>query len=341
MESPEPASPPPRPRSLRPAPASEPFEQRATGVWSTGERLTWLSGLVLMLSSLMGWYTSEQAGDGINTAVIGWHTGWLGKAVFFLGLAMLLLAGLREAGIQLPASLPASLFVIAIGALATIFVLIRVISIPDEFFFAGRGVGIFVALAAAVAAIVAGLLLAADELITGEAGFPPCRPLLKQTRFPRCGSAGHKPGSADEASFGEGRLGPAVATPREVASASNVAESAQHFPRNLLREKLFRGLDQLLGVEGLADEAADASGVGLGELALVDLAAEHQHRDRADPVLLLDAAEHLPAVHARHHHVEEDQVGRLLLERAQALLGVACLADDVALELEVGAHVLA
>ena len=164
VESPEPAPPPTPPRSVRPMPPTERYEQREPGVWSTGERLTWVSGLVLMLSSLMGWYTSEQAGDGITTAVIGWHTGWLGKAVFFLGLAMLLLAALREAGIQLPASLPESLFVIAIGALATIFVVIRVISIPDEFFFASRGVGIFVALAAAIAAIIAGLLLAGDEL---------------------------------------------------------------------------------------------------------------------------------------------------------------------------------
>ena len=120
---------------------------------------------------LMGWYTSEQAGDGITTAVIGWHTGWLGKAIFFLG-TMLLLAALREAGIQLPASLPESLFVIAIGALATIFVVIRVISIPDEFFFASRGVGIFVALAAAITAIIAGLLAGGDVLDRGKPGFP-------------------------------------------------------------------------------------------------------------------------------------------------------------------------
>jgi len=43
-------------------------------------------------------------------------------------------------------------------------VVIRVISIPDEFFFAGRGVGIWVALIAALATIAAGLLLAGEEL---------------------------------------------------------------------------------------------------------------------------------------------------------------------------------
>ena len=38
---------------------------------------------------------------------------------------------LREAGIELPPAIPESLVVIAIGAVATIFVLIRLISIPD------------------------------------------------------------------------------------------------------------------------------------------------------------------------------------------------------------------
>jgi hypothetical protein len=117
-----------------------------------------------MLSALTGWYTGRETGDGIQIAVIGWHTGTLGKLVFFLGLALVLLTGLREAGIQLPASVPESLVVISIGSLATVFVLIRLISIPDKFFFAGRGVGIWIALVAALGAIAAGLLLASEEL---------------------------------------------------------------------------------------------------------------------------------------------------------------------------------
>ena len=53
---------------------------------------------------------------------------------------------------------------IALGSLATIFVLIRLISIPDTYFgTAGRGIGIFISLAAAVALICAGLLRAAEE----------------------------------------------------------------------------------------------------------------------------------------------------------------------------------
>jgi hypothetical protein len=43
-------------------------------------------------------------------------------------------------------------------------VLVRLIDIPDEFFFAGRGIGLFISLAAALALIVAGLLEASEEL---------------------------------------------------------------------------------------------------------------------------------------------------------------------------------
>lgn len=136
---------------------------RAEGIWGLGERLTWLSGLILSLSAFMGWYAGS--GEGITIAVIGWHTGSLGKLVFLLGLAVLALVALREAGIALPASVPESLVVIVLGSLATIFVLIRLISIPDEFLPAsGRGIGIWISLLSALAVIVAGVLRAAEEL---------------------------------------------------------------------------------------------------------------------------------------------------------------------------------
>ena len=144
-------------------PTSEPRAAAPIRLWAVGERLTWLSGLVLLLSSLMGWYVGS--GDGLTLAVIGWHTGTLGKLVFFIGLAVLALAALRQAGIEPPATVPESLIVIALGALATVFVLIRLITIPEEFLPAdGRGVGIWISLLAAIAVIVAGLLEAAEEL---------------------------------------------------------------------------------------------------------------------------------------------------------------------------------
>ncbi len=136
--------------------------QVAPGYW--GERLAWIAGLVLAISAFTDWYAGTQA-DGLTLSVTGWHIGALGKLVFFIGLATLILEALREAGIELPATVPESLVLIALGALATIFVLIRVISIPDTFFgTAGRGIGIFISLAAAVLLIVAGLLRAAEEM---------------------------------------------------------------------------------------------------------------------------------------------------------------------------------
>jgi hypothetical protein len=133
------------------------------GLWALGERLTWLAGLILALSTFMDWYAGS--GDGITIGVIGWHTGALGKLVFFVGLTVLALVVLREAGIELPATVPESLVVIALGSVATIFVLIRLISIPDQFLPAdGRGIGIFISLIAALAVIAAGLVRAAEEL---------------------------------------------------------------------------------------------------------------------------------------------------------------------------------
>ena len=133
------------------------------GIWAMGERVTALSGLVLMLSSFMGWYAGSDEGPTI--AVIGWHTGVIGKLVFLLGLAVVVLVVLRELGIELPATVPESLVIIVLGALATTLVLIRLISVPDRFFpFDGRGIGIWIALIAALGLIVGGLLRAGEEL---------------------------------------------------------------------------------------------------------------------------------------------------------------------------------
>ena len=153
----QPGSPPPS-RRLRPA------RPRAGGPLVAGvARLTGVAGLVLMLSPLMGWYSGS--GDGLTIGVIGWHTGTLGKLVFFVGLLVLALVALREAGIDLPAAIPESLIVIGLGSLATIFVLIRLIDIPEEFLPAtGRGIGIWISLVAALGVILAGLLEAAEEL---------------------------------------------------------------------------------------------------------------------------------------------------------------------------------
>jgi hypothetical protein len=131
--------------------------------WGIGERLAWVSALVLALSSFTGWYAGPVE-EGVDISIIGWNTGVLGKLVFFLGLGVLALVVARRFGVTLPAAVPESLLVIVLGSAAFVCVLVRVISIPEDFFYAGRGIGIWISLVAALGVIVAGLLEVSEEL---------------------------------------------------------------------------------------------------------------------------------------------------------------------------------
>ena len=143
--------------------APRPVRGAPEGLWGAGDRVTWVAGLVLALSSFMDWYAGS--GVGVKLAVIGWHTGVLGKLVFFIGFAVLAILALREAGMGLPNSAPESLVILALGALATVFVLIRVISVPDSVLPAdARGIGIWISLLASFGVIAGGLLRAAEEI---------------------------------------------------------------------------------------------------------------------------------------------------------------------------------
>ena len=126
-------------------------------------RVAWIAGLLLTLSPFMDWYAATLP-NGLTFSVTGWHTGALGKLVFFIGLATLILEALREAGIELPPSVPEHFVLIGLGSLASILVLVRVAWIPDTFFADGsRGIGLFVALFAAFGLVAAGLLRVADR----------------------------------------------------------------------------------------------------------------------------------------------------------------------------------
>jgi hypothetical protein len=127
-----------------------------------GEGLAWIGGLVLALSSFMSWYTVSN--EGFTVSVTGWHTGALGKLVFFVGLAALGFLVLRATGFQLPPSVPVGIVIAGLGALGTVFVLVRLISIPDDFAPAGRSIGIWISLLSALLLIAAGLLKSAEEV---------------------------------------------------------------------------------------------------------------------------------------------------------------------------------
>jgi hypothetical protein len=146
-----------------PAPAPDAYA-RPVSFSGLGDRIAWIAGLVLLLSSFMAWYSGTSI-EGPTLAVIGWHTGTIGKLVFFIGLAVVVLAVLREVGVQLPPAVPESLVTIVLGALATILIIVRLISIPDTFAgTSGRAIGIWIGLLSAIAVIVGGLLRAAEDL---------------------------------------------------------------------------------------------------------------------------------------------------------------------------------
>jgi len=160
VQTPEPA----RPFRIRPE-RRQPRPERATPlVGSWGVRIAWVSGLVLAVSSFTDWYAGTLQ-NGLTLSVTGWHSGALGKLVFFVGLATLILEAAREAGILLPAAVPDRLLLIALGSLAVIFVLIRLISVPDVYFVStARGIGLYVSLLAALGLLGAGLLRTAEDL---------------------------------------------------------------------------------------------------------------------------------------------------------------------------------
>ena len=129
--------------------------------WTPGEGLAWVAALIFTLSSFMGWYSGTI--DGLRLAAIGWDTGTLGKAVLVIGLATLVLLTLRATGVELPPSVPVGLVIACLGALGTTCVLVRLISIPDDYADFGRSVGLWISLVSAVLLVVAGLLKSAEE----------------------------------------------------------------------------------------------------------------------------------------------------------------------------------
>jgi len=134
------------------------------GILALGAPLTWASGLVLAVSSFTSWYSGSSV-EGPTLSVTGWNSSMLGKLVFLIGLAVVCLAALRRFGLELPSATPEPLIVIALGGLGVVFVTIRLVSVPASVVgTAGRSVGLWISLLAAVAVVAAGVLRAAEEL---------------------------------------------------------------------------------------------------------------------------------------------------------------------------------
>ena len=79
----------------RDIPGESLFERGIIGI---GDRLGLLAGVVLAVSAFTGWYSGE--GEGVKASVMGWDTGYAGKVVFFLGIAVVVVIALRELGVN-------------------------------------------------------------------------------------------------------------------------------------------------------------------------------------------------------------------------------------------------
>src|SRR5215217_8563021 len=92
-------------------------------------------------------------------------------------------------------------------------------------------------------------------------------------------------------------------------------------------------LQQVVQLEGLGQVADSANVLGLA--AHVAVRAEDDERDGRDGRrLLAHALGELPAVHHRHHQVQQDELRRVRLQLVQRLLAVAGAADLEALGLQ-------
>lgn len=142
------------------APA-RPGPLQQTRFWTPGEALAWMAAVVYTLSPFLGWYTGSF--DGLRVSVVGWDTGAIGKLALLVGLAALAVLGVRAAGIELPPTVPVGMVIAFLGGVATVFILIRIASKPDDYVELGRAIGLWISLVAAVLLVVAGLLKSAED----------------------------------------------------------------------------------------------------------------------------------------------------------------------------------
>ena len=138
-----------------------PARNQPASFWTLGEGIAWVAALVFTLSAFMGWYSVSE--EDLTISVVAWDTGVLGKLVFFVGLAALVMLVLRAIGFELPPRVPFGAILALLGAVGTILVVIRVIVVADDYVGLGRSVGTWISLGAALLLIAAGLLTASEE----------------------------------------------------------------------------------------------------------------------------------------------------------------------------------
>jgi hypothetical protein len=137
-----------------------------------GELIAGISGLVLIISPFLDWYSISAKNSVVSFSVSGsgWDAlSWVPWIVTIAGLVAIALAVIRATGSTTP-QLPASpgLIVLVLGAVSTILVLFRIVVTPDAGSSAnlvdvGRAFGIFIALLAAAGVTFGGWALWNEE----------------------------------------------------------------------------------------------------------------------------------------------------------------------------------
>jgi len=114
-----------------------------------------VGGVVLLISLFLSWYSAsaEVAGVSASVSVSGWEVlTWIDILLFLCALVAIGVVAARAAA-ALPPDIPAGVVLLAVGALAVLLVLFRIIDIPTggdvpEGVDLDRKIGIFIALIA-------------------------------------------------------------------------------------------------------------------------------------------------------------------------------------------------
>jgi hypothetical protein len=137
-----------------------------------GELIAAISGVVLIISPFLDWYSISAKNSVVAFSVSGsgWDAlSWVPWVVTIVGLVAIALGIMRAVGTA-PPQLPASqgFILLVLGAVATIFVLFRILVTPDagassSLVDVGRSFGIFIALLAAAGVTFGGWTLWNEE----------------------------------------------------------------------------------------------------------------------------------------------------------------------------------
>jgi hypothetical protein len=134
-----------------------------TSKLTTGDMIAGVGGLVLLISLFLPWYgvSVDIAGFSASESGSGWEAlGFIDILLFLVSVAVIAIVAAKATG-ALPADLPAAVILLALGGLAVLLVLFRIIDIPaggdvPDGVDLSRKFGIFIALIGAAAVTYGG-----------------------------------------------------------------------------------------------------------------------------------------------------------------------------------------